>query len=504
MEQVVAKTTRRRRKNRNVVQTQVQTQEVVQVQDTPDLFNASMIKFSTFVSGMFLPVYLSSLIIAFFYANDSVDIDNSELVHHVFDISNRICIYYMLVVVAIGILRFIVNFPFLVIFGYSILVNLFLTSFAHLFTYLMEQNGVNENNQTDLRMLFDMRMSRRDPTESIFGTIFGNVITKSFNATTLNIFSTLWETLYSGITGYGCQNTWGGYSNSLLWKPADVDFSENVMGKLCWYLEEAVIQNLNNTANCPLLYILRFVNTFLTGFHASDYFFKMTMEVSVPKITTETDFRLQNASTELKSLGIACNPNDFRAFVSGLAGKSEPYEDLIGRTLYLNSFNDVPGLPKKVARLDLSLENIVESLDKDDREAFVTAFKKRTDKYIAYRERTSANVASYLDNSKIWDRLGFNLDYLFLAEQNGSIKKDDVITEEHQRVLVGLDADLEGIGKIEANKDVQDKIERTARGFGDYSCSLGGTRNSCCDVETRPFQANIGYVLKDGKIKIGR
>jgi hypothetical protein len=485
-------------------------------EDYKELFNDSFISdLASTMSRYFLPVYLSSLIVAYFYCTQSYQVERSETAVNVFDISNRIFSCYMIVVVLLGFLWPIILSPKTVnlgiiastvqsiavlclIFAYVILFNLFLTAFSHFYTYLMVLNEQDSNEQSLIRVLFDTRMVRRPLTRSIFGRVFeGTIFGQAgdiLDNTSSNIFSTTYDAVTSSITGNKCSNSWGGNNNSLLWQPVNISFSENVIGKLSWWLEEQVIRSRNTLEGCTLLYYVRFFTNYLSGISTSDAFFVNVISYSIPETKRTVNINTEFASEFMKSKGIACKGEDFAYYVEQLKDfdKRDDYERLFERTAILNAANKRNGLPKRLKEVDLNLEKLIKS-DRDFLQSENNVFYDNLNKRLTEERK----VDFYIRNRADFIGIGFNLKYLEDALREGKIQINDTITQEHARAMIGYATELYG-KNIRTDILTQDKIMRSLRLFGDFSCSMGlseTTFNSCCNVETRPYQIDKGYEI---------
>jgi hypothetical protein len=345
------------------------------------IFNENFItSLSLIIARYFLPVYLSSLIIAYFYCTSSVEIEANEIAANAFDISNRICAYYMIVVVVLGFLWQMMKYPLLnifavigLIFAYVTIWNLFLTAFSHFFTYLIVLNKVNDNDQTLVRSLFDTRMIRRPSSKSIFGRLFegtsldkiGNVI----DNLSANFFSATWDAFSYSITGIGCNNSWGGINGTLLWEPVNISFSENVVGKFAWWSENAIIENKEGFGSCSALYILRFFNNYVFGITTSDQFFSYVIEASIPSSIEEENIKVSDGALFLKNNGIACTGTDFSYFIANLQDLEADdvyYGKLYSQTATANAANKREGLPRRLQDVDFDITRL-----KDDDRKFL-------------------------------------------------------------------------------------------------------------------------------------
>lgn len=484
--------------------------------DYKELFDDTFIyDLASIMSRYFLPVYLSSLIIAYFYCTQSYQVERSETAFNVFDISNRIFTCYMIIVVLLGFLWPIVSSTKILILGiigstaqslaviclifvYVILFNLFLTAFSHFYTYLMVLNKQNSNEQSLIRVLFDTRMVRRPLTRSIFGRVFeGTIFGQAgdiLDNTSSNFYSTTWDALTSSITGNKCSNSWGGNNNSLIWQPVNISFTENVVGKLSWLLEEQIITSSNTLKGCTGLYFLRFFTNYLSGISTSDAFFVNVISYSIPETKRTVDINTKFASEFMKRKGIACKGEDFAYYIEQLKDfdKRDDYESLFERTAILNAANKRNGLPKRLNEVDLNLQKLNES----DRNFLQSEIKLFNDK-LNQRLTEERKVDFYIRNRADFIGIGFNLKYLEDALRKGKIKINDTISQEHARAMIGFAAVLDG-NNIRTDITTQDKIMRSIRLFGDFDCSMGKSfraLNSCCNVENRPYQSEKGYEI---------
>ncbi|MCP4483694.1 MAG: hypothetical protein GY823_03905 [Flavobacteriaceae bacterium] len=484
--------------------------------DYKELFDDTFIyDLASIMSRYFLPVYLSSLIIAYFYCTESYQVERSETAINVFDISNRIFACYMIVVVLLGFLWPIVSSSYAVnlgiigstaqslaficlIFAYVILFNLFLTAFSHFYTYLMVLNKQDSNEQSFIRVLFDTRMVRRPLTRSIFGRVFeGTIFGQAgdiLDNTSSNIFSTTWDAVTSSISGSKCSNSWGGNNNSLLWQPVNISFTENVIGKFSWWLEEQFIRNRDTLEGCTLLYYVRFFTNYLSGISTSDAFFANVITYSIPETKRTFNVNTKFALEFMKSKGIACNGQDFAYYIEQLKDfdKRDDYENLFKTTAILNGANKRNGLPKRLNEVDLNLEKLLQS-DRDFLQSEINLFYDKLNQRLTEERK----VDFYIKNRADFIGIGFNLKYLEDALKQGKIKISDTITQEHAKAMIGYATELYG-KNIRTDIITQDKIMRSLRLFGDFDCSMGksvSALNSCCNVETRPYQLDKGYEI---------
>lgn len=481
-------------------------------------------------------IYLASLIICFFVVRQEVQ--PHAQTRQLADLSTRVTSYYAILAGAIAVLGylvfvtgkskiFIVNIALqiLLIWACVAFLNLFLTAFGYIWTYAVEQGGKRflRPEQNLVSILFDTRLCRRPLTNSILGasSYLGPSKAGILRALADNIFDGYYtliegglDTAASYLSGKNCTNTWGGSNKNLLFRPVKRDYSENFMGRLAWFLEDAALSDTDGftetTLSCGLLRAVRYIQLF-GGILLADDFFKLAINDS--DLETNTAIRKPTQSDPfntayrfLKREGAICNKTDFANYLAYLKGENRLYELSVQKSMILQAMNKVDGAYEEYAeRTSQSVGGANFALKSFDDDLFRNLGTKESqvrrefqrvreeEKRRDFRFLTAGAIYEYANE---WAAIGFNPSLIFDAVESGQLDKNDPLPRDLALHFTGNRVSLGAITYPE-DEEVQDAIARTIEEFSSYSgCEFGVSEYSCCDTRFRPFDENLGAIKR--------
>ena len=464
-----------------------------------------------FVTSRLPYIYLACLITAFFVARAKVD--PAARVDAVLEVSTTMTMYYAFLSFAIG---FFLNIPLvfnnlvfqlLLLWAIVAYYNLFLTTFAHLWTFAKSVGEETvEPEQNLLNILFDTRLKRIE-SAPLFAWVLG-IPLPNFEAG-----SKFFEPLKVIFTGKECKNTWSGNNRRLLFSFSS-EVSENFMGKLCWYLEDSALGIESNTGGfgrCGWLRVVQILYSVL-GFATADSFYKMaindnSLEESVFRKQSSDDI-FNKGNKFLRQNGVACRKQDLRSFYAAISGSSNQYQNTLATSRILSAISQVDGAVEDYAKFTGqsagSPNFTLEPLDERILNKFSSEFKTKvtrkyqglTSDFVQRKLIDFTKVSAYYDNALLFQSLGLTPGLIVQEVNEGRLSLNQDLPEEHGKFLIGQAATINGQFYPE-NQSVIDARNRGIENFGPQNdCEFAYNSFSCCDTRFRPFDSNKGTLKR--------
>lgn len=265
-----------------------------------------------------------------------------------------------------------------------ILGNFVLTSFAYLFTFSLQVQGVAaDTGGSAVQLLFDQRIVRPNANSGFFGPLFDTA-----SDATLGLGGLLAsiDFVYAFLFNRKCDMSWGKDSIPRLQAVDRVAmrYENNVMAKIEWVIEKAAFESTGwnpsrteTATGCAAMNVARFAN-FWMGIRPADWAFQYIMEWCLPDLANpDSQFKENNGIFDFSFFtdnGLACSQTDLRDFsdylLAGGDGKDSRWADNLSRSAFTRTFN---GVKDKSVREEMMKTLFPDGFDKEPKYKSVAA-----------------------------------------------------------------------------------------------------------------------------------